>query len=86
MVVSVQLLGGKAGLLWAVMVTSALNESWPDDITLGARHLECGLPIPCVIRTAKIASLEVHRASKLGELPPDLLSAVQDKMRAHLGF
>jgi mRNA interferase MazF len=85
-VVSKELLGGEAELFWSVIITSAANRGWPDDISLEDRFEECGLRIPCVIRTAKLASLEASRATKVGRLPTDLLSKLQARIVAHLGL
>ena len=76
--------GGSAKLFWAVMVTSAANRGWPDDISLEHRFAECGLRVPCVIRTAKIASLEAHKADKVGRLPDDLLQSLLARIAGHL--
>lgn len=78
-------LGGSANIFWAVMVTSAANRGWPDDISLEHRFAECGLHVPCVIRTAKIASLEGGRADKVGRLPDDLLQSLLARIAGHLG-
>ena len=85
-VVSQRLLGGEAGLFWSVMITSAANRGWPDDISLEERFEECGLRVPCVIRTAKMASLEAASASKIGRLPDDLLKLLKARVAVHLGF
>jgi mRNA interferase MazF len=85
-VVSRPLTGSGFELFWSVMITSAANKGWPDDLSLEERFEECGLPIPCVIRTAKIASLEAARASKVGRLPPDLLGQLQARIAGHLGL
>lgn len=79
-------LGGGAGLFWAVMITSAANRGWPDDISLEERFEECGLRIPCVIRTAKIACLATDQASKFGRLPDDLLELLRAKLASHMGL
>ena len=86
MVLSKKLLGGEAKLFWSVMITSIANRGWPDDVSLEERFAECGLRIPCVVRTAKIASLEAGRASKVGKLPDDLLRLVQTRVASHLGL
>lgn len=85
-IVSSMTLGGAANLCWAVMVTSAVNRGWPDDISLEERFEECGLHVPCVIRTAKIASLEVARAERIGRLPEDLVAAVRLRLATHIGL
>ena len=84
--VSAGAIGGKADLLWVLMITSAANRGWPDDISLENRFAECGLRIPCVIRTAKISTIEAGQARKLGALPADLLAAVRARITHHLGL
>ena len=64
-------------LLWILMITSAANKGWHGDVSLEQRHGECGLPVPCVIRTAKIATVEAGRAHKTGALPADVLQTVR---------
>lgn len=51
---------GNDGLMlqWTVMITSAANRGWPDDILLLERFTECGLPVASVIRVAKIATID----------------------------
>lgn len=56
------------GLLWVVMVTSAEHDAWPDDIEIGERYREFGLPIPSRIRVAKIAAISVAQASFVGRV------------------
>jgi mRNA interferase MazF len=49
------------------MITAAANPRWPDDVEI-ADHEDAGLPIPSVVRTVKIATIEARAASKLGSL------------------
>lgn len=84
--VSKLLTGHDFSLFWSVMITSAANKGWPDDLSLEDRYGECGLRIPCVIRTAKISSLEAASASKVGRLPADLLVELRAKLAEHLGL
>lgn len=60
---------GGRDLLWVVMVTSAENSGWPGDVSVGD-HLEAGLPAPSLIRTAKIATIELADAEPLGRVSP----------------
>jgi mRNA interferase MazF len=60
-------LGAPHDLLWVLMITAAANPSWPDDVEI-ADHEDAGLPIPSVVRTAKIATIEARAASKLGSI------------------
>ena len=71
LVVSTARLEDLHGLLWVVMITSAENRGWPDDVPV-ANLTMAGLPVPSLIRSAKIATIEVSGASKLGRV-----SAVQ---------
>jgi mRNA interferase MazF len=79
---------GHAGeqLIWTLMITSAENSGWADDIDLSRRFKECGLPSPSVIRTAKISTNEARTAIKLGRLPEDLHVQAMAKVRTRLGF
>ena len=73
------------GLLWVVMITSAENRGWPGDVpvtNLGA----AGLPVPSVIRTAKIATIEASDAAKLGKVSSALFRQVAKRLGQELGF
>jgi mRNA interferase MazF len=55
------------GLLWLVMITSAENRGWPDDV--GISDLDAaGLPAPSIVRPAKIATVDARDAQRLGIL------------------
>jgi mRNA interferase MazF len=59
------------GLLWLVMVTSAANRGWPSDVVVSDLS-GAGLPIPSIIRPAKIATVDARDAERMGKLPaPD---------------
>jgi mRNA interferase MazF len=77
LVTSARTIGGPVPLFWAVMITSAENRGWPDDVSLLDRYAECGLKIPCVIRCGKIATFEAAAAAAIGRLPEDLLADVR---------
>jgi mRNA interferase MazF len=71
------------GLLWAVMITSAENRGWPGDVAI--RNLtQAGLPVQSVIRTAKIATIELTDATRLGNIPAALLKQVTAKLAREL--
>jgi mRNA interferase MazF len=58
-------LGGSLDLLWVLMITSAANLRWPDDVEI-EDHERAGLPIASIVRTAKIATIKARAASRLG--------------------
>ncbi len=56
------------GLLWVLMITSAANRGWADDVLI-SNLKTAGLPAPSVIRCAKIATIEARDAQRVGRLP-----------------
>lgn len=73
------------GLLWVVMITSAENRGWPGDVRVG-NLAAAGLPVPSVIRTAKIATIEASDATKLGRVAAELFRQVANRLGQVLGF
>ena len=71
------------GLLWLAMVTSAANRGWPGDVSISDLEL-AGLPIPSIIRPAKIATIEARDAEPLGKLPSRDQTAVRRYLRERL--
>lgn len=72
-------------LLWVVMITSAENRGWPGDVpvnNLGA----AGLPVPSVIRTAKLATIEASDATKLGRVSEAVIRKVAMRLGRELGL
>ena len=63
-------------LLWVLMITAAAHRRWSGDVAI-PDAAAIGLPIPSVIRTAKIATAEIARADPLGVVPLETLSAVR---------
>lgn len=59
---------GAPTLLWVLMVTSAANRGWADDVEVSDLQ-EAGLPVPSIVRTAKVATIEADDAEWLGRLP-----------------
>jgi mRNA interferase MazF len=71
------------GLLWLAMITSAANRGWPGDVAIS--DLEAaGLPIPSIIRPAKIATIEARDAGRLGTLPAGDRSRVRIYLQERL--
>jgi mRNA interferase MazF len=85
LLVSNRRVGPEGSLGWVLMITSTANAGWPGDISLEDRYAECGLPVPCVIRTAKIATAAFASAKPMGRLPDDIMAAVQAQICPLLG-
>lgn len=73
------------GLLWVVMITSAANRGWLGDVPVSNLAV-AGLPVPSVIRTAKIATIEAADATKLGRVSPALFRQVAIRLAGELGL
>jgi mRNA interferase MazF len=83
LVVAAGELAAAHGLLWVAMVTSAANRGWRGDV-LVSDLAGAGLPIPSIIRPAKIATIEADDAERLGTLAPPDRSAVRRYLRERL--
>ena len=84
LVVSTARLKDLHGLLWVVMITSAENRGWPDDVPVTNLKM-AGLPSPSLIRSAKIATIDAADASKLGQVSADQLRLVTGKLIQGMG-
>lgn len=78
-------LGEGGTLLWVLMITSAQNRRWPGDVPLTRGHRSVGLPVPSLVRTTKIATIDARRAYRLGTLSPGVLGRVLEELGRHLG-
>ncbi len=85
LVVSTAAIEDAHGLLWVVMITSAENRGWPGDVPVN-NLAAAGLPVPSVIRTAKIATIDAFAAARLGNIPPALFRQVASRIEKLLGF
>ena len=63
------------GLVWVVMVTSAANQLWAQDISI-LDLVAAGLPKPSVVRACKIATVEAARCERIGRLPDETADAL----------
>ena len=84
LVVSAGGIGDQVGLIWVVMITSAANRRWPDDLDLEDRYGEAGLPAPSVVRPSKIATIEASAAERIGRLDEARLAVVMETIRRWL--
>jgi mRNA interferase MazF len=65
------------GLVWVAMITSAENQAWTCDVSIGHLTL-AGLNAPSVVRPAKIACIEpsrvLRRAGKVDKRTANLIA------------
>lgn len=85
LVVSAKPIGPDGLVLWAVMITSAANKRWPGDVAI-ADHKALGLPIPSVVRTEKITTLECSGADLICKCDDVLLDKVRARVAGYLGL
>lgn len=80
LVVSGPQVQARHGLIWVVMITSAENRAWPDDVPI-TRLADSGLPAPSIIRPAKIATIDAAQGARLGRISAD----TRRKVMARIG-
>ena len=85
LVVSTGDLQDEHGLLWVSMITSAENRGWVGDVPLTALS-KAGLPVASIVRTAKIATIEVRDAELLGKVGAGVLAEVRRRITVTLGL
>lgn len=73
-------MGAARDLLWVLMITAAANRGWPEDVAIDD-HAAAGLPIPSIVRTAKIATIAAADAQPLGALPAPAMARVTKLLR-----
>jgi len=71
------------GLLWLMMITSAGNRGWPSDVAISDLR-RTGLPIPSIIRPAKVTTIDAREAERLGVLAMVDRTAVGQYLRDRL--
>jgi mRNA interferase MazF len=71
-------------LLWLLMITSAANLGWPDDVGISDPD-GAGLPAPSIVRPAKIATVDARDAQRLGTLSIVDREAVAAGLRRIIG-
>jgi mRNA interferase MazF len=83
LVVSTAGIEDRHGLLWVAMITSAQNRGWLGDVPVQDLK-RARLPVPSIVRPAKLATIEAADAAKLGSLKPTNLVRVLGAIRAEL--
>jgi mRNA interferase MazF len=68
------------GLLWVLMITSAENRRWKNDVVVSDLR-RAGLPAPSVVRCIKIATIEAGQAERIGNLTPADRSRIASHVR-----
>ena len=71
------------GLLWVLMITSAENRGWAGDVMVSDLPA-AGLPVPSLIRTEKIATIETREAETIGTLTRKDRGPVATRLRGTL--
>lgn len=85
LVVSMPEVESTHGLLWVVMITSAQNRGWAGDFPITG-YAAAGLPVPSVIRSAKIATIKASQAARLGRISAELRRKVVVGIGAAIGI
>ena len=85
LIVSHKPIGPDDLVLWALMITSAINRGWPGDLEI-VDYAAAGLPAPSVVRTEKVTTVETLAATRIGRIEDALLAAVMRKLASHLGL
>ena len=75
---------GALGIAWVAMITAAENRRWPGDIEIDDLRL-AGLPIPSIIRPAKIATVESRDLEARGTLAKHQRDRVRRAIARYLG-
>jgi mRNA interferase MazF len=83
LVVAVPNVPGAPDLLWVLMVTSAANRAWPGDVVISDLAV-AGLPAASVVRSAKIATIEVQDVERIGALARDDRPQIVAPLRQYL--
>ena len=78
-------LAGPHDLCWALMVTAAANEPWPEDVPI-PDHAALGLAIPSVVRVAKLATLPASAATRIGRLNEETWGEVSERVSRIVGM
>jgi len=76
--------GDAVELVWVLMITSATNRWWPDDVEVESGRANTGLPVPSIVRTRKIATIDAAHAERIGNVSSATLRLVTERVQAWL--
>lgn len=76
---------GPQSLLWVLMITSATNAGWAEDVLI-PEHQAAGLPIPSVVRTAKVATVTGEGLKRLGRIDRPTAREIDAILRRRLSI
>ena len=85
LVVSARSIGANGSLAWVAMITNAAREPWPGDVIIDG-SVEYGLIVLSKVRTAKISTIEIKSASRLGQVDASTLAEIRRELAANLGL
>jgi len=71
------------GLSWVLMITSALHVPWDGDFAI-ADLAKAGLRTPSIVRTAKIATVDIARLRVIGTLAVEQRATIHDVVTSRI--
>lgn len=74
---------GEPRVLWVLMITSAGHVGWPGDVPI-SQLTAAGLPAPSVVRAAKVATIDIRHAERIGLLAEVDRVEVRNSLKAQL--
>jgi len=83
LVISSGPVGPKSSLIWVLMITSAENPRWAGDVDVAAGS-GSGLPVPSLVRSAKIATIDAAAAQRIGRAPAEVLRSAREHVQSVL--
>jgi mRNA interferase MazF len=75
---------GTFGIVWVLMITSAWQAPWPDDVAV-SDLAAAGLSHASVVRTGKIATIDSRLVATIGCLSEPDRAGVSERLKQHIG-
>jgi mRNA interferase MazF len=72
-------IGQDFGIVWLLMITSARHTRWPSDVAV-TQLPGTGLAHACVVRSAKVATVDARLVTRIGTLAAVDRKAVRDSL------